>query len=197
MNFDNAILWLATRNARSFKECKEAGIADWLLVGAHRRAWAFVVRYVADNPGVIPPLSLIKDDSGIEVVPVEDGVTIRYVAEKLFERKQFGILQHHVVETGKILERGDQKAALERTLGDAEKLRRLRTAGLRVHTLADTVRDVQDQYRRVAAGARGIEFPWESLNQITFGMHPGTLTFWVARPSTGKTWAAAISAVLA
>lgn len=193
MDYDKAIIWLASRDQRALKEAKEAGVHEDLLVGGAKRAWKFVSKYASDN-GVLPPLALVVENTGFDAPPVDDGVTIRYVAEKLFERKQFYIVQEHLTETSQLLDRGEQRAAVERCLEDTDKLKRLRASGLRVHTLADTARGVQESYRAVAGGARGVEMPWESINRVNLGLHPGTLTFLVARPSIGKTWMCVICA---
>jgi replicative DNA helicase len=175
------------------KEAREAGVHDDLLTGAAKRAWGFVCKYTSDH-GVMPPMTLVKENTGFEASPVDDGVTIRYVADKLFDRKQFYVVQEHLTETSQLLDRGDQEGAVGRCLEDADRLKGLRAAGLRVHTLADTARDVQESYRAIAGGARGVEMPWESINRINLGLHPGTLTFLVARPSIGKTWMCVICA---
>jgi len=45
---------------------------------------------------------------------------------------------------------------------------------------------VIDLYRKVAGGYRGIALPWPTLDNMTAGMWPKTLTMFVARPGVGK-----------
>jgi replicative DNA helicase len=53
---------------------------------------------------------------------------------------------------------------------------------------------VLEDYDRVAHGYSGVPLPWPTLNAITSGMWPKTLTMFVARPGTGKTMVAVIAA---
>ena len=53
---------------------------------------------------------------------------------------------------------------------------------------------VLDNYKLVASGWRGIELPWKSLDNMTAGLWPKTVTMFVARPSVGKTFIAVIIA---
>ncbi len=45
---------------------------------------------------------------------------------------------------------------------------------------------VLESYGKVASGFRGIPLPWKSLDDMTAGLWPKTLTMFVARPGTGK-----------
>ena len=53
---------------------------------------------------------------------------------------------------------------------------------------------VMDNYELVASGFRGIELPWPSMDMMTAGLWPKTLTMFVARPGTGKTFVAVVCA---
>lgn len=74
-----------------------------------------------------------------------------------------------------------------------EKLERLRSLyeemlpGKEPVSIFDLGDKVLEGYEKVANGATGIEFPWPSLTNTTMGMWPGTITFFIARPGTGKT----------
>jgi replicative DNA helicase len=46
---------------------------------------------------------------------------------------------------------------------------------------------VLDNYRLVADGYRGIKLPWKSIDDMTAGLWPKTVTMFVARPNLGKT----------
>lgn len=53
---------------------------------------------------------------------------------------------------------------------------------------------VIELYKKVASGYRGVPLPWPTLDNMTAGMWPGTLTMFVARPGIGKTMIAVIAA---
>lgn len=61
----------------------------------------------------------------------------------------------------------------------------------RLHAFGDRV---LESYERVKSGYVGIPFPWPTMNEMTMGQWPGTMTMFVARPGTGKTQVAIISA---
>lgn len=54
--------------------------------------------------------------------------------------------------------------------------------------------EVIEFYKKVAGGYRGIELPWPTINNMTAGMWPGTMTIFVARPGIGKSTVAILSA---
>jgi replicative DNA helicase len=48
--------------------------------------------------------------------------------------------------------------------------------------------EVLEFHDRIAAGLRGIETPWESLNRMTYGFSASDFVVFVARLGLGKTW---------
>lgn len=60
--------------------------------------------------------------------------------------------------------------------------------------LLDIGSKVLENYKKAVDGYRGIAFPWPSLDKMTAGAWPKTITMFVARPSTGKTFVAVICA---
>ena len=53
---------------------------------------------------------------------------------------------------------------------------------------------VLEMYDRVAHGYSGVPLPWPTINAMTSGMWPKTMTMFVARPGIGKTFLAVIAA---
>lgn len=60
------------------------------------------------------------------------------------------------------------------------------TRGKPPTSLFELGQNVLDEYAKVASGLTGIEFPWQSMTNMTMGMWPKTITFFIARPGTGK-----------
>jgi replicative DNA helicase len=56
------------------------------------------------------------------------------------------------------------------------------------HNLLDIGGKVLENYRKAADGYRGIPFPWKTIDDMTAGAWPKTVTMFVARPSVGKTF---------
>jgi replicative DNA helicase len=95
----------------------------------------------------------------------------------------------------KALDDGEQTAARDEVLRLADHLRSDRMTQLQIHTLGDVAPEVVAMYERVKRGEIGVPFPWQIMTDMTLGMWPGTLTFFVARPGVGKTWTAVITAL--
>lgn len=53
---------------------------------------------------------------------------------------------------------------------------------------------VLDRYKKIRDGYRGIPFMWPSIDRMTTGMWPKTVTLFVARPGVGKSFLAVICA---
>ena len=53
---------------------------------------------------------------------------------------------------------------------------------------------VLENYKLVAGGYRGIELPWKTIDNMTAGLWPKTVTMFVARPSAGKSMVCIICA---
>lgn len=53
---------------------------------------------------------------------------------------------------------------------------------------------VKEQYEAAVRGRKGIPFPWQSMTNMTGGMWPGTVTLFVARPASGKSFSAILIA---
>jgi replicative DNA helicase len=72
--------------------------------------------------------------------------------------------------------------SLESLLNAAQDLSRHRMP----HNLLDIGGKVLENYRKAADGYRGIPFPWKTIDDMTAGAWPKTVTMFVARPSVGK-----------
>ena len=89
---------------------------------------------------------------------------------------------------------GDQEEAIRRYLAVADSLRQERLRKGKVRTIADLMPEVEQMYERTKRGEMGVPFPWPTMTEMTLGLWPGTLTFFVARPGVGKSWTAVIIA---
>lgn len=62
------------------------------------------------------------------------------------------------------------------------------------HSVLGLGTKVLENYRLVASGYRGIELPWKTIDNMTAGLWPKTVTIFVARPSVGKSFVSVICA---
>jgi len=81
-------------------------------------------------------------------------------------------------------------AAMDKVVAAADTLSQNRMPA----SLLELGDKVMENYDRAKAGFSGIALPWDTLNEMTMGMWPGTVTFFVARPGVGKTFVAVIAA---
>ena len=187
MDIDAATIWLATRSEDALKQAKEFGVSDQILNGNAKVAWKFIGEY-REKYEELPSLEIIVENSGCMVKPPdeEDRVSMEYLVDKLFDRFEFKSLRYGLSKTNEELENGNQADAVSEVLSLADHLRAARGQHLQLHTLADVAPEVLAMYLRVKAGETGVPFPWDTMTEMTLGMWPGTLTFFVARPGVGK-----------
>lgn len=199
MDLDSAALWFATRSDKTHDALVRMGLTRKLLNGAAKQAWDFIGSYRTEH-GSIPPAGVVAERFGVAVAPPQQddeevSVAHTYVVDQLWERAQHKALLHGLGESEKKLEEGEQTEAVAEVIKLADYLRKSRTSQLQVHSLAQTAEDVYALYERIERGEIGVPFPWEVMTNMTLGMWPGTLTFYVARPGVGKTWTAVIIAM--
>jgi replicative DNA helicase len=166
--------------------------------GAAKTAWRFVDEYERSHEEV-PGIGLVCENSGLAVGEPEDDedekVSISYVADKLYERYRFWCLQHGTNKVVEHLDDGEYDEAEGEVHKLSEHLRTLTKGQSQLYTLADIAPEVLALYERTKSGEIGVPFPWDAMNEMTLGLWPQTLTFFVARPGVGKTWTAIIIAL--
>lgn len=114
----------------------------------------------------------------------------RIVHEKAEVRRAIWAAKQ-VVSTGM---NGDQDATIRSFLTTADRFRDERLRKGKVRNISDVIPDVEQMYERTKRGETGVPFPWPTMTEMTLGLWPGTLTFFVARPGVGKSWTAVIIA---
>lgn len=199
MDLDSAALWFATRSDKTHDALIKLGVTRKLLNGHGRDAWDFIGEYRTEHGGV-PPAGIIAERFGVAVglpEPDSEGIVVAptFVVDQLFERAQYKALSHGIAKADQLLEEGEQQEASTEVIKLADYLRSAGTSQLQVHSLSEIAEDVYSMYERIERGEIGVPFPWEVMTNMTLGMWPGTLTFYVARPGVGKTWTAVIIAM--
>jgi replicative DNA helicase len=102
-----------------------------------------------------------------------------------------------IYEAQNVAAKGFESASVDDIYGDVEGLiSAAQSLGARkmpgsLLSLGDRV---LENYKLVADGYRGIELPWKTLDNMTAGLWPKTVTMFVARPSCGKSFICIISA---
>jgi len=182
MDLDAVALWYLVSEP---ERAADVGIRrDLLISREHHAGAAFIKRYVQEY-GKTPPIEIVLSYATIS--PPPDGASIQYVKDLLHERMEFRIMQDGVVGVSELLERGDIEEARQRWLGIGDHLDDVKAGQLGIVDLAGVADQALKFYEEIKAGKMGVPFPWPSLNSMTMGMWPETLTYCVARPSVGKT----------
>jgi len=98
----------------------------------------------------------------------------------------------HRVASGGMSDNGSEFLASEvdKLLTAADAMNRTRMPD----SLLDMGARVLSNYELVESGYRGISLPWPSMDAMTAGLWPKTITMFVARPGTGKSFIAVICA---
>jgi replicative DNA helicase len=197
VDIDAVSLWLATKSDSALKQARELGMTERLLNGQAKVAWKFITEYREKYNGEMPSVGIIVENSGciIKPPPEEERISLEYVVDKLYERHEFKSLQFGLGKAFEALENGEQTSSREEVLRLADHLREDKKAQLQIHTLGQVAPEVLAMYERVKRGEIGVPFPWQTMTDMTLGLWPGTLTFFVARPGVGKTWTAVILAL--
>lgn len=196
MDIDASTIWVATRSEDSLKKARELGINASLLLGNAKTAWSFIEEYQVEH-GSIPSNEIIVANSGCMLHPPDDEerVQLTYLVDRLFNRAQFRALQYGLGQAMEKLDQGNQDDAVQEVLRLADHLRSGRMSQLHIHRLSEIAPEVLALYERVKRGETGVPFPWDTMTNVTLGMWPGTVTFFVARPWMGKTWTGVILAL--
>ena len=190
MNLETGLLFEATQSADLVERLRMYAVTekDFDDPGS-RRAYRFIASHYEEH-ATVPEVKAVTDICRVGLEP--QGVDSRYLLEEFVKRKLFREVSQGIEGFSDHLRKNDPAAALtaiEKFAGEAHAVAAASPVSL--FSLGD---QVQEDYERVKAGYTGIPLPWESLNQITMGLWPGTVTYFVARPGVGKTQVAMLIA---
>jgi len=185
MDLDGGLIFRITQGKDELEKAKKMGIKEEMLIGSGKVAWKFVNEY-AQTHGAVPGLHVVQDLCGTAFREVD--AKLDWIATEVLRRDLFNALKMGVVDVEKSLEHVDPQKALEQIEKLAELGRSKRVNSVKVTSLTDLGQDVIEMYKKTKKGEIGVPFPWPSMNDMTMGLWPGTLTFFAARPGVGKTF---------
>lgn len=169
--------------SRPWNEIRGMEIDDSFLADeAAKKACEFIHLY-SHETGKAPEVHLVKErfpsfehDSSVEPA---------WLARELRQRRTFSILQGGLARAAADLQHGSMNDVLE-TLDRVQNDVRAVQIGASAIDLRRLGPSLREFYNDIKMGRMGIELPWKSINAMTRGLWPETLTFFVARPSVGK-----------
>jgi len=168
--------------------------ASFLVDDGAIGAYHFINVHIAET-GKMPARAVVEERFPTLRTPdaVRDQIAVEWAVSELRKRKTFSVVQQGLAAAAGELRGGTPEGALEvvdRMIRDVEAVRQR----VKVHDLQRIGPQLMKLYEDVKSGKMGIEFPWRSINMMTRGMWPETVTFFAARPGTGKTFVVVILA---
>jgi hypothetical protein len=140
----------------------------------------------------LPTSDVIEGSMGI--VLSDPGNCLDFFIDEVLNRKLHQDLSVGIEEAVEFLDQHDPKGSLARIEKMMVDLRKERLAGSMVVSLPALGPKTVEYYKRIKAGERGVQLPWESMNEATLGLWPEDLMLLVSRTGIGKTWATVIAA---
>lgn len=187
VDLDGALLFhLLSGGKSSVDSVLAKGIrSEHLAKAKHRQAFALIIDQ-CDTDGTVPSSSDITGLFGDVVVPT--GLELAWVVTHVHRRREFDKIANLTQALTSSLNDNDPLAAKKALLEAAEALRVDPSQSVQVSDIFSLGAGVKDEYAINESGKIGIPTPWPSMNSMTMGLYPGTNTWFLARPGTGKTW---------
>jgi replicative DNA helicase len=196
VDLDGALLFhLLSGGKSSVDSVLAKGVrSEHLSKAKHRQAFALIVDQCATD-GSVPSAADISGLFGDIVVPT--GLELAWIVTHVHRRREFDKIANLTQALTTSLNDNDPLAAKKALLDAAEALRVDPSQSVQVSDIFALGAGVKDEYSINESGKIGIPTPWPSMNSMTMGLYPGTNTWFLARPGTGKTWIMLVLALCA
>lgn len=175
-----------------FEKAERMGVASDVLKSTQGAAWSFISDYVHTH-GEMPGLDLVEGSTGGSFPTI--GANLEHLATHLMKRRLWQVEKKGLERLTRAMEHKDPLGARNVIVSLAEEVVEIRTGSVaRVKNLLQAGPAVLKRYEDTKEGKVGVPLPWPSMNAMTMGLHPKTVTLFFARPGTGKTWCLLICA---
>lgn len=118
-----------------------------------------------------------------------------YLVEEVLHRNLYVRIQRGLEEANGHLQKiqaNEAYRSLEQLLAE---LRAEQAVSSSVESIFKLGPEIRAYYERIKAGERGVQTPWPSINEMTFGFWPEDLVLFAARIGVGKTWTSILLAL--
>lgn len=187
VDLDGQLLYLLTKGGpQAVKSAQARGITPELIFSAKHRQAFILVADQAESANSTPS----PEDLNALFGPVTQttALELSWVIQHLHRRNDFRSIAKLTEDLSSLLSSNDPVKAREELLNAAEALRLNAAEGIVPASLFAQGEGVKEAYELAESGGIGIPTPWPSVNAMTMGLYPGTSTWFLARPGTGKTW---------
>lgn len=146
---------------------------EWLMEPTFISAWNLITEHIAEH-GQVPSASYIdKRFSHFPFLPADqiENETPTAVAA-LLKSDYLQASQDNMIAQAMKLNSVDPMEALDYLQEQISNFRQMTTVS-RSMSLAESVADIKERYEMAKKGmSKGIDFPWDTVNDETLGMHP-------------------------
>lgn len=189
MDLDRAFVrTLISGGREAVRKARENGIVPGYLAPEMREVLVFVYEYT-DIYGAPPEDGLILGKLGVDISdPIGGDVSapIEFFVGQVLDRRLHLSLREGLAPAIDFLGKGKPQDALAAAEAAVRASRKEIANGSKVEIMKTMAPQLKEQYLRIKSGERGILFPWETLNEETFGLWPQDLGLFVGRLGKGK-----------
>jgi replicative DNA helicase len=173
---------------KAMHEATDQHVTEDLFCGPGRDVWRWVTEFYQDHSATpsLEALSRVFPEYAVGA-PVEDPLS--YVIAELRKRRVHSLVHESMMKAADLLKSKDPYAAVsalkKAVLGSEETIRSSKD----VNWIRDAKERIKDyQALKEVKGIDGLATPWETLNDLTQGLHDEELWVIVGKSSVGKTW---------
>jgi KaiC/GvpD/RAD55 family RecA-like ATPase len=192
MDLDQALVAAILKEGKAaYDRALLRGITANRLRGEGSLAFAFLHNYVQTFNGW-PSEDMLAGRTGV-MLDAPDNSTDFFI-EEVHKRNLSTKVHQGIFEANQLLgalKPEDAFLALSRTVASINEDR---AGTLAIQNIFRIGPEVLKYHDMIAAGMRGIQTPWDGINETTLGFWPEDLIIFVARLGVGKTWAAILVA---
>lgn len=187
LDLDGALLYhLISGGKKAVETALRKGVKpDHLSKAKHKQAFSLIVDQVTTT-GMPPGIDDVTTLFGSIVVPT--GMDLSWVVLHIHRRSEFDRIAQTIAQITENLNENDPVSAKSALLLAADALRVDPSRAVEVSDIFALGESVKVEYAFNESGQIQIPTPWPAMNSMTMGLYPGTSTWFLARPGTGKTW---------
>jgi replicative DNA helicase len=187
MDLDLAFIKAVLAQENGFNVARQESIGVEMLEGEGQGAWKFISDHYVEH-GELPSEDLVYAKLGLALPDVVDGV--KTLVSEIKGRAVYEKVKALHEDLTAIIE--DRHSRINETVPVIteflNELHRSSITGQKIGNLLALGPEVMAFYDRMKAGERGIQTPWDAMNEATLGWWPGDFIVFAARMGVGKTF---------
>ncbi len=185
LDYDGGLIYLIIDGGvDAFNQVKRMGVTKEHVKGNAGIAFDFLFQYF-EQYKQLPGLEFVVKRFGRDFKSID--TTLEYTVQHIMKRHLYELEVSGIDQIIQALETHDSELVRKLINELYEKLNEVSTdKAYKLKSMFQELDVVLDQYHATQRGESGIELPWPTLNGWCMGLQPGTLTYFLGKPSTGK-----------